>query len=424
MRNQTRELDQLEDLLNAAEAAAASAARSGRPLTARESEMISRADAHLRQNLDGAGWLERRLTSPNTNSSPSKTRPAASQGPIVGTWRDAKTGESIKLYSKADSIAADIAPRQSQDGPSWGDYIVARVTGNTRLLREWSIRNDMAIGTDGAGAEMVPTPLSAEFIDLARAKSVVAQTSARTIRMPADTLDIARATSDPTAAFKSENAAATASDVGTERVTIKAGTVVALVPLSVELFEDAPNAGEVVQNAATQAVATLFDRAALIGSGTAPEIKGLVSQTGISAQANDAVIANFDPFSTAVQTVWTANGTPDTVILHPREMGRIDRLKDTTNQPLRAPQSFQDLQRLVSTQLRVDLGTGNDESEAIVGDFTQFLIGMRTNMKVEISREAGDAFKNLQVLVRVYLRAGIALAHPAHFVHITGLKNS
>ena len=63
-----------------------------------------------------------------------------------------------------------------------------------------------------------------------------------------------------------------------------------------------------------------------------------------------------------------------------------------------------------------------------VGDFGQCWIGMRTNMTLEVSREAADAnsnaFESLQVLVRAYLRADIQLAHPKHFAVITGITAS
>jgi HK97 family phage major capsid protein len=97
--------------------------------------------------------------------------------------------------------------------------------------------------------------------------------------------------------------------------------------------------------------------------------------------------------------------------------GKLDRLKDTTNQPLRAPQSFLDLNKYQTKQA--------SDTEAFVGQWSQLIIGVRTDLVIEASREAtsssGNAFQSLQVKVRAYLRADIALAHPQHFVYMSGI---
>jgi hypothetical protein len=46
---------------------------------------------------------------------------------------------------------------------------------------------------------------------------------------------------------------------------------------------------------------------------------------------------------------------------------------------------------------------------------------MRTQLQIEVSREAGDAFKKGQVLTRAYLRADALPVQPTHFVLIDGI---
>ena len=44
------------------------------------------------------------------------------------------------------------------------------------------------------------------------------------------------------------------------------------------------------------------------------------------------------------------------------------------------------------------------------------MIGMRTSFRLDTtSRSAGDAFENLQIAVRAYLRADVQVAHPEAF---------
>ena len=179
-----------------------------------------------------------------------------------------------------------------------------------------------------------------------------------------------------------------------------------------------------------QALALELDRAALYGSGTAPEPRGVKNTAGIGVQSqgtNGAALTNYDPFSTAVQTIQAANGEPNAVIYSPRTSGTLDRLKDTTNQPLQPPPSFSDLLKLPTSQVPNNLtqGTSSVASDAFIGEWNELLLGLRTQLRIEASRVSTvggeSAFDRLQVHVRAYLRADIAVAQPSHFVVITGI---
>ena len=60
-----------------------------------------------------------------------------------------------------------------------------------------------------------------------------------------------------------------------------------------------------------------------------------------------------------------------------------------------------------------------------MGDFEQLYIGTRADLRLEITRIAGDstggAFRAMQVWLRAYLRTDVALARPEHFVVIDGI---
>jgi len=289
----------------------------------------------------------------------------------------------------------------------------------------------MAVGTGGAGGFAVPAPLSARVIDKARLVARVMQAGALTIPMDSSTMKIARVAGDPTAAWKLENAAATASDMVLEQVELTARTLMGYVKSSVELIEDAqPGIDDVIENALAGALARELDRAALRGSGTPPEPRGIRNTTGVAIQSmgtNGLALANYDPFSTAVQTVRAANFEPNAIIYSPRTAGNLDRLKDTTNQPLQPPPSVDGLLKLPTAQVPDNLTQGSSSlaSDAYVGQWDQLLIGMRQRLVIEASREASDAtdsaFRQLQVHIRAYLRADVAVAQPSAFVVVTGI---
>ena len=94
--------------------------------------------------------------------------------------------------------------------------------------------------------------------------------------MTSETLAIARLASDPTFAWRAENAEVTASDPTFERVMLEAKSLMGLVRVSRELLEDSVNVSSILENAFTKGMALEFDRAALYGSGSAISLRALL----------------------------------------------------------------------------------------------------------------------------------------------------
>lgn len=302
------------------------------------------------------------------------------------------------------------------------------------VLGDWSgipiEARAMAVGTGSAGGFAVPDTLSSRVIDKARTQARVVAAGARTIPMESSTLKLARVSSDPSAAWKLESAVATASDMVLEQVTLTARTLMGYLKSSVELLEDSEEIEDTIENALAAALALELDRAALRGSGTPPEPRGIRNTTGVTIQSqgvNGAAFTNYNPISTAIQSVRAANGEPNAVIYSPRTAGTLDRLADSTGQPLRPPPSVEGIRQLVTAQLPENLvqGTATNASEAYVGEWSDLLIGVRRTLVIEASREASDAtdsaFRQLQVHIRAWLRADFAVAQPSHFTVITGI---
>jgi HK97 family phage major capsid protein len=282
----------------------------------------------------------------------------------------------------------------------------------------------MSIGTPSAGGFAVPEALSSRIIDRARNQARVLQAGALTVPMETNTLAMARVAGDPTAAWKVENAQASASDMTLEAVTFTARTLISIVKASVELMEDADQIDDTIEAGLASALALELDRAALRGTGTAPEPRGIRNQTGVTVTGSIGA-PNYGDISTAVQTIRVANGEPNAYILSARDAGTLDRLADTTGQPLQPPPSVAELRQLVTNQIPTNLGAGTNESEIYVGDFSSLLIGVRRSITIEVSRQAttgtDSAFDRLQVHIRAYLRADVQLAVPAHFNVLTGV---
>ena len=303
----------------------------------------------------------------------------------------------------------------------------AMMTGDWRRApAEAEILRAQQIAPAPSGGFLVPEELSAQVIDLARRKARVIQAGAQTLEMSEGTVHIGRIAGDPTASWKKEGAPGTFSSGSYERLTFVAKTLVAMTEASVELVEDSSLIVGTVEDQLSAALALELDRVALRGSGVDPEPLGIRNADDVTIDPLSASPTNYDFLSEAVETIQTNNGEPSALLYSARTSGKLDRLKDTTNQPLQPPPSIADIRKLVTNQIPDNLGGGANESEAYIGDWSQLLIGMRTNFKLEATRvgeaSSGSAFKDMKVLIRAYLRADVGVAQPKHFVVATAIE--
>ncbi|MEN6486355.1 MAG: phage major capsid protein [Syntrophobacteraceae bacterium] len=348
---------------------------------------------------------------------------------ISGGGGDPHRGE-IRLLKREDSIA-DHVREELPDGIkpeelSLGRMIRGFVTGEWHGA-EAERRSVMEIGDSTLGGYLVPAPLSARIIDLARNKSVIMAAGSLTVPMTASTLTLAKITQDVTGYWRGENAAITESGLTFGQVTLTSKVLAALCRLSIELMEDAANIGQLAEDAIASALALELDRVCLVGSGSGAEPEGLFSYTGvqeISLGDNGAALSGYDSFSNAAQKLLEVNATPGAIVFAPRTWGEIDRMKDGVGLPLQPPESYRSVPKLVSNQIPTDQTHGNvsTASCAFIGDWPNMLVGMRTSLVIEASRVAdADTFSKMQVLIRGYLRADMQLARADHFTRIKGI---
>lgn len=280
----------------------------------------------------------------------------------------------------------------------------------------------MSEGTATAGGHLVPAPLAARVIDKARSQSVAVQAGASTVPMDSETLKYATVTGDPTIAIVGEGSAISDSDFTFGSSTLTAFKLASLHFVSLELLEDANNLESFIESSLAEQFALGMDNQVLNGTGSSAPT-GILNTSGINSVAVSGALANYDKFSDGVGEIRKDNFyNPLGMVIHPRDVAALDKLKDTTNQPLVPPQSYSALNMFQSSQLAINGGSGSDESNIIIGDFSELLLGMRTELRLEISREAKDAFEKGQVAIRAYMRFGVSIPRPTAFCKLTGVQ--
>ncbi|MFS1033388.1 head maturation protease, ClpP-related [Enterococcus casseliflavus] len=335
-----------------------------------------------------------------------------------------KDGKKVQVLSPEQKLTVPNQSRYEQQefsDMSIGKLVKGMATGKWNgAEKEQQV---VAANRDGSGGVLIPAPLSNELINMVRAQSVLMTAGARTVPMTSSTLVFAKQTGDIKPHWKKEGAPINETDADFEPVKFEAKTLVGMSDITIELLEDALNIDQIVTQSIVNALALELDRVGLLGAGTDIEPQGIYNRDGIQKQTVGKALENYKEFSKAVTSILSANGTPNGVIYSPRTYGELDALTDASGQPLNAPKSYENLtHKLTTTQVPNDLGTKNDGSFAVVGDFTKLWYGVRTGVTIEVTRVAGDAFSNLKYKIRAYLRADVQTIHEPHFIILDDIK--
>lgn len=332
------------------------------------------------------------------------------------------SGHIVPLLEKRHSIAAFVPPPAEPLDFGLTDLIRGYAFGAQRPAE----KRAMTVGTASSGGVLVPTPLSAQVFDRLRARTVLLQAGARIVPMDATTLKIARITGDPTAAWRAEGGSISATDPVTDLVTLTARSLTAMIKVNRELLEDAPNADSVVNNVLAQAMAVAIDAAGLVGDGTPPTpqgIRGASGVTQVSMGTNGATFTAWSPVLDLVRDLEIANaGNITAMIAHPRTWRAVNGLADTTNQPLLPPTRIANIPRLATTSLPITetQGTSTDASTLFAGDFAEVLLGLRTDLRIQLLDQTYA--ENGQVAFLAWMRADWQLARPAALGRLIGIR--
>jgi HK97 family phage major capsid protein len=332
-----------------------------------------------------------------------------------------EVGAPLGERRMADYVRARGLVREDEEQLSFGRYVRGMVTGDWRGAD--AERRALVEGTASAGGHLVPTPLSARIIDKARNQTRVMQAGAQIVPMESQTLKLARVVGDPTAAWHTELATISASDMTFDAVTLSAKALASRVLISRELMEDADNVDDEVEKAFAAQFGLTVDLAALYGSGTAPEPRGLKNVTEVtktSLGANGAA-PTYDALIDSVFRVRGSNHEPTAQIMANRTAQTFAKAKDTTGQYLTPPAALDGIQRLTTVQVPTNLTVGSSSltSDVFTGDWSELLIGVRTRLEISVLRERSADVGAYELLA--WWRGDIAVARPAAFDIVTGV---
>ena len=330
-----------------------------------------------------------------------------------------------RMLRNASDIRRHYAARQDFAAAS-GVTLVDFLRGAARMKTTAEATRSLAIAVDSSGGFAVPTAVMPGILEALIPASSLLTAGAGILPLSdgAKSYNFAAVDTLPTAAWRVEGGAIAVSAPTFKNTSITPRSLSFVVKISRELLADAPNVDAALQTAIAQAFAVEIDRVGLLGSGTAPEPRGLKNISGVLAtipSTNGITIENFSAILDGVERILEVNGPmPSAAIMSPRSLVEFGGLRDNNFQPLQRPDLLAGVRFIQTSQLPNNLtqGTANTASDIFLGDFSQLVIALREQINVQVLTEAYADFGEIGFLC--HARLDIATQRPQAFCLIPG----
>lgn len=259
----------------------------------------------------------------------------------------------------------------------------------------------MMAGDPDTGGVLIPQPVSAEVVDILRARVVVTALGPTFLPMPAGNYRLPKVTQGVTGYYVGESTAGTTEQVKTGSVLLSFKKLVANIPASNDLFRfSSPGADQLIRNQVVSGLAVRKDQAFLRGSGTDAVPKGLrywvKTDNLISGAGSNGIALYATVLGGLINKLITGNCpmAKPAWILSPRTYMALLMVRSTTGDfILRAELAMGTLfgyPYKVSTQVPENLtdGGGSTETEIYLCDFADVVVGEAQALVIDASSQA------------------------------------
>jgi len=347
--------------------------------------------------------------------------------PIKPQGRVSYESDDTRLYNKSNlqELRSHIRSQGRLLSPdkelSPGKYFYGLISGDWRNAQnEFQLR--ALTSAEGSGGVFIPEEIASEVIFSALNRAQCVKAGISITPMSSKTKILPKQTSEVETEWKPEGVAFSKSqNITFAPLTLTCKTLMAMITLSVELAEDSPEGiVQAIEEAMAKALATELDNAIL--NGAVNGIEGVINTSGILTEFYTSI--EYADFSQAYTKLQETNCNVNSMIIDPVLMGALDLKVDTLTQPIKPPESWALFQKFPSNAL---------DLQAVMGDFSKIVLGVRSTMNVNIqnfgygnvesSRVAEDSFKKLNIMIRSYLRADAQVKIPNQICLISPLES-
>lgn len=260
------------------------------------------------------------------------------------------------------------------------------------------------------------------FVSALTNSSVVSSLGATTLTGLTGDVVIPRETDSPQAGWVKENVALPYDEAAFDSLTLTPHHVGVISEVSRQMLQQSSiGIEQLLRSMQARNIALEIDRAALAGKGgTSAEPRGILNDPDI-----EAVPYSTDLFTTTAAMIAAAdlaNVSDNRGFLSTNSIkARALLLRDTNGNPIPLAETFHGETARFSNQVPSNLGAGTDEHALIYGDWTDFLIGIWSQIDVLVNPYAQSAYEKGNILIRSMATVDFGVRRPASFLKATGV---
>lgn len=338
-------------------------------------------------------------------------------------------GRELRNYSLAAAINGALSGRltgreaeidqelkRGREGRSGASGIHLAVP--SEILLGGREQRSQTVGTPAAGGYTVATNLAA-VADRFRPALKVEGMGATVLRGLSGFLDLPNLAASGSASWVAENGNATRSAASFDKVSMAPKTVTGEYRLSRRLMLQSNTAIEdLLRRDLGFLLSQELDRAAIAGTGTAPEPRGVLNTAGVAKVAFAGVPEFGDLAADLIAELELDDVTGTTAFLtNPTVMKALRKTKDGDGHVIPLAEQFHGGRVEVSTQVPANLGDDEDKSALIYGQWGELYLGYWSAVDILINPYHPDVASNGGALLHAFLDADVAVRHSQAFAY-------
>lgn len=362
------------------------------------------------------------------------TRFDSLKGEIETAQKRQKAVAEGEALVKAMSDTHDVEAPVATGAKSLGEHFVKNLKGRslkspgTITVPEFKAATDtQAVGThDGAFGPLV-TDIDRNFVLPRRERLVIADLlGSGTVSGNAITYPVFGALEGGTAAVAEGGQKPQMHVADPEWKTDALGEVAGWFKLTDDMAEDVPYVVSEINSTALYDLASKEEVALLSGSGTSPQLRGLLNRSGVQTEAAADNTDNADAIFRAIGKVATGSiFSADGIVINPVDYEKLRLSKDGNGQYFGggffSGQYGQGgiVQEPPLWGMRTVVSPAVAAGTVLVGAFSSAKVFRKGGVRVESTNSHADDFTNDKITIRVRERLGLQVKYPAAFVKVT-----
>ncbi|BBC74406.1 major capsid protein [Altererythrobacter sp. B11] len=348
------------------------------------------------------------------------------QATVISGGGDDRLSAELRSFSIARMIAHQIDPSIDAGREIELQAELAKRAGRVAkgfyAPLECFALEERAAQTTATSGSIIPTDFRPDlFVSALTAGTALQAMGATVLTGLTGNVEIPRETGSPAVGWVAENTALPTGNASFDSLTLTPHHVGAITELSRQLIMQASPAAEgLIRQMLSRNIALEIDRAAINGSGTGAEPRGLLNDPDVASVPYDA-----DLFNTTADMIAAAdlanvdarraflstNGVKATAL----------KVRDGDGHAVTIAETFHGEPTFFTNQAPSNLGTGEDEHALAYGDWRDFLVGVWSQLDILVNPYAETAYSKGNVLIRAMATVDFGVRRPASFVIASGV---